>query len=97
MSILPNLLRSLVLTAIFSFLAPVFFIGVIFLTLILLGLIPHLGVIGEVGVAQVSHFFAIFGNGSVLRGILTIGMVGSVVGVLFDSYTFYRHQHFRDH
>lgn len=96
MSILPNLLRSLILTGIFSFLVPVTFIGIILATLLLLGYIPHLEIVGKAGVNQVSHFLAIFGSGSIARGVLTIGMTGSLVGMLFDAYTFYRHQNFRD-
>lgn len=96
MSILPNLLRSLVITAIFSFLTPVVFIGMIFVTLILLGYIPQLDVIGKVSVEQFTHFLAVFGSGSATQGLLTIATVASLVGVLFDMYTFYRYQNFRD-
>lgn len=96
MSILPNLLRSLILTGIFSFLTPVAFIGIILTTLLIIGFIPHLGVVGQVGVSQVFSFLSIFGSGSILLGVLTIAITASLVGILFDAYTFYRHQNFRD-
>ncbi|HEY9660097.1 MAG TPA: hypothetical protein V6C65_16690 [Allocoleopsis sp.] len=96
MSILPNLLRSLILTAIFSFLLPIVFIGTIFVTLILLGYVPKLEIIGSAGVEQVTNFLTIFGSGSAIQGVLTIAIVASLVGVLFDMSTFYRHQNFRD-
>jgi hypothetical protein len=97
MSILPNLLRSLFLTSIFSFLAPVFLIGTILASLVLLGYVPGLEVFGKVGVAQVAQFLKVFGSTSALRGLVTIGVVCSLVGVLFDAYnTFYRHQNLRD-
>jgi len=96
MSILPNLLRSLILTAIFSFLLPIVFIGTIFVVLILLSYIPKLDNIGSAGVEQVTHFLTIFGSGNAVQGALTIAMVASLVGVLFDMSTFYRYQSFRD-
>lgn len=96
MSILPNLVRSLILTGIFSFLAPVAFIGVILATLLVIGYIPHLEIVGKAGVAQVWHFLSIFGSGNVLHGILTIATTASLVAILFDAYTFYRYQNLRD-
>jgi hypothetical protein len=95
MSILPNLLRSLLLTGIFSFLTPVVFIGIIVATLSVMGYVPRLEVAGTVGVEQVTHFLAVFGSGSVLRGVVTISTTVSLVGMLFDAYTFYRYQNFR--
>lgn len=96
MSILPNLLRSLILTGLFSFLTPVAFIGIILATLLAIGYIPHLEIVGKAGVSQVFYFLTIFGSGSVLRGVLTIATTASLVGILFDAYTFYRHQNFRN-
>lgn len=95
MSILPSLLRSLVLTAIFSFLTPVVFIGLIWATLSGLGHIPHLEIIGLEGVEQVSKFLAVFGSGNAIQGVMTISFASTLVGVLFDAYTLYRYQNFR--
>lgn len=96
MSILPNLLRSLLLTSIFSFLAPVLLIGIILASLALLGYVPGLEVFGKAGVEQVAQFLKVFGSTSALRGVVTIGIACSVVGILFDAYTFYRYQNLRD-
>jgi hypothetical protein len=96
MSTLPNLLRSLLLTSIFSFLAPVLLIGTILASLVLLGYVPGLEVFGKVGVAQVAQFLKVFGSTSALQGLVTIGIACSVVGVLFDAYTFYRTENLRD-
>jgi type III secretory pathway component EscU len=96
MSILPNLLRSLLLTSIFSFLAPVFLIGTILASLVLLGYVPGLEVFGKIGVEQVAQFLKVFGSASALRGLVIIGVVCSLVGVLFDAYTFYRYQNLRE-
>ncbi|NJR37993.1 MAG: hypothetical protein HC781_03000 [Leptolyngbyaceae cyanobacterium CSU_1_4] len=96
MSILPNLLRSLLLTSIFSFLAPVLLIGTILASLALLGYVPGLEVFGKAGLEQVAQFLKVFGSTSALRGLVTIGIACSVVGALFDAYTFYRYQNLRD-
>lgn len=96
MSILPNLLRSLLLTSIFSFLAPVLLIGTILASLALLGYVPGLEVFGKAGVDQVAQFLKVFGSTSALRGLVTIGIACSVVGILFDTYTFYRYQKLRN-
>jgi len=96
MSILPNLLRSLLLTSIFSFLAPVLLVGTILASLALLGYVPGLEVFGKAGLEQVAQFLKVFGSTSALRGLVTIGIVCSVVGILFDAYTFYRYQNLRE-
>jgi hypothetical protein len=96
MSTLPNLLRSLILTSIFSFLAPVLLIGTMLASLTLIELVPKLEPLGRVGVEQIAHFLAVFGSGSAVRGLLIIGIVVSLVGVLFDTYTFYRLHNYRD-
>jgi hypothetical protein len=96
MSILPNLLRSILITSIFSFTAPILFIGGIWGSLVIIGVLPGLAIVREVGVEQVAQFLAEFGNGSSAQGLLVIGLVCSLVGVLFDTFTFYRHQNLRD-
>lgn len=95
MSILSNLLRSLLLTGIFSFLTPVVFIGLIVATLSFLGHIPHLEIVGIEGVEHISRFLAVFGSGSTVQGIIVISSASALVGVLFDAYTLYRYQNFR--
>lgn len=96
MSILPNLLRSLFLTGLFSFLTPVAFISIILVTLLVIGCIPHLDIVGKAGVSQICNFLAVFGSGSAVRGMITIATTGSLVGILFDAYTFYRYQNLRE-
>jgi hypothetical protein len=96
MSILPNFLRSLILASIFSFLAPVLLIGTILASLVLLGYVPGLEVFAKVGVEQIAAFLKVFGSTSALRGVITIGIACSLVGVLFDAYTLYRYQNLQD-
>lgn len=92
MSLLPNLLRSLLITGIFSFLAPTLLVGVVWAVISLMGYIPHAEAVSHVGIAQLTHVLDVFGSGSAFRGLLVIGLVCSLVGVLFDTYTFYRYQ-----
>lgn len=92
MSILPSLLRSLVITGIFSFLIPIIFIGLILATLALLGHIPHLEIVGIEGVERILRFLAVFGSGSALGGVVVISSASTLVGVLFDAYALYRYQ-----
>lgn len=96
MSILLHLLRSLLLTGIFSFLAPVLFIGAMLASLSLLGSVPLSAEVGKIGTEQILSFLSVFGSGSPIHGLLLIGTVCSLVGVLFDTCTFYRYQHLRD-
>jgi len=62
----------------------------------MLGYVPGLEVFGRAGVEQVAQFLKVFGSTSALRGLVTIGAACSVVGILFDTYTFYRYQNLRD-
>jgi hypothetical protein len=97
MSTLPNLLRSLLLTSIFCFLAPVLLFSLLLAGTAATGHIPLLTTIGNSSLEQITHFLEIFGSGSVWRGITVIGLVGSLVGVLFDTFAFYRFQDLRNH
>ena len=88
MSLLPNLLRSLLITSILSFLAPIFLVAVVWVVLFLIGYLPHLEAVGQVGTVHVSQFLEVFGSGSSVRGLVIIGLACSSVGVLFDTYAF---------
>jgi hypothetical protein len=92
MSFLTNFLRSLLVTVIFSFVAPIFLIGGLLLLLALIGYLPGLQAITDASAAGILHFLAIFGSGSSLRGLLIIGLTWSFVGALFDTYAYYRCQ-----
>jgi hypothetical protein len=97
MSILPNLLRSLVLTALLSFVAPIVLMTVLVVALCGIGYIPGLETIGQTGTTQLLTFLAVFGSGCPVQGILVIGLTCSLVGTLFDTYAFYRYQILNDH
>ncbi|MBD2445015.1 hypothetical protein H6G25_17860 [Dolichospermum sp. FACHB-1091] len=87
-----NFFRSLVLTTIFSFIAPIFLFGGILLVLSVFSYIPGLqGMIADISV-EVIHFLDTFGSGSSLNGLLIISLTCGFVGALFDTYVYYRSQ-----
>ncbi len=92
MTIFSNFFRSLILTTIFSFLAPVFLIGGLLVVLSLFSYVPGLqGMISAVSI-QILHFLATFGTGSSLNGLFIISLTCGFVGALFDIYVYYRYQ-----
>ncbi|NJL37811.1 MAG: hypothetical protein HC840_02410 [Leptolyngbyaceae cyanobacterium RM2_2_4] len=96
MSTLPSFLRSILITGIFSFIAPTLFVVGILVCLSGLGYVPLFSPISRTGLEQITHFLSVFGSGSSVNGLLVIGLVCSLVGILFDTYTFYRHQNLRN-
>ena len=92
MTMFTNFVRSLLLTIIFSFVAPMIFIGVALLLLSLLSLLPGLQTLAEIIATQISHFLATFGSGTPLQGLFVICLTCSFVGALFDTYVYYRCQ-----
>jgi hypothetical protein len=95
MTTLPSLFLSLLLTSIFSFLAPVLLLVVLLLGALGMSHLPALEAFGNGSLDQITHFLQIFGSGSGWRGVIVIGLVGSLVGVLFDTFSFYQSQHLR--
>jgi hypothetical protein len=85
------LLRSLLLTGILAFLAPILLITGMFSLLYLIEHLPKLDKFGHWGIQQFIHILTIFGGGSPFYGVLTIALVCSLVGILFDTYTLYRY------
>lgn len=92
MSILIILLRSLLLTSVLSFLAPLLVFGILLLSLSLSAHLPGLELFCCAGETQVKDFLATFGSGQPVEGLLVISCTCSIVGILFDSYAFYRDQ-----
>ncbi|MGB5961431.1 MAG: hypothetical protein WBG73_12275 [Coleofasciculaceae cyanobacterium] len=96
MSILPNFLRSLVLTVFLCFIAPFAVIAVFLASLIGIGYVPGFESVGASGTTQLLQFLAVFGSGCPLQGIIVIGFACGLVGALFDTYSFYRYQMLND-
>lgn len=92
MSLLMILLRSLLLTSVLSFLAPSLVFGIILLGLSLSAHISGLAIFSHAAEMQVKDFLATFGSGQPVDGLLVISCTCSIVGILFDSYAFYRDQ-----
>ncbi|MEW6490985.1 MAG: hypothetical protein AB1589_00325 [Cyanobacteriota bacterium] len=97
MSILPNYLRSLVLTVLLCFVAPIVVVTVLLAALGIMAYIPGFEPFGQAGNLQILNFLAVFGSGCPLQGVTTIGCTCSLVGALFDTYAFYRFQSLNDH
>lgn len=95
MSILPNFLRSLLLTIVLSFVTPMLFIGGGLIIVLLLGYVPGLQALGNAIAMTMTQFLATFGSGSAFHGLVVIGFTCSLVGGLFDTYAFYRYQNLR--
>ncbi len=92
MAILTNFLRSLLLTIIFCFAAPMILVGIVLAVAFLVGYIPGLQGMNEAFSTQVWQFLAIFGNGTPLQGIFVISLTCSFVGGLFDFYAIFRYK-----
>lgn len=97
MTIFPNFLRSLVLTISLSFVAPIVLMTALLAVISVISFVPGLEAVGQTGTTQLLQFLAVFGSGSPLQGATTIGFTCSLVGALFDAYTFYRYQSLSDH
>ncbi|MEB3273773.1 MAG: hypothetical protein ACO4AI_15505 [Prochlorothrix sp.] len=83
----PRIWTSLILTAFFSFLAPVLLLGGLWFCLYGLGqIIPPLAPFTDSALEQLRQFLAVFGTGDSWQGILVLGAVGATVGVLFETY-----------
>ncbi|WP_017318985.1 hypothetical protein [Mastigocladopsis repens] len=92
MTIMTNFLRSLLLSIVFSFVAPMFLFGGVLLAVSLAGYIPGLQGITEVINTLIMEFLSIFGSGTPLVGLFVICLTCSFVGALFDTYAYYRYQ-----
>ncbi|MEG4959544.1 MULTISPECIES: hypothetical protein [unclassified Microcoleus] len=91
MSIFPNFLRSVLLTSLLSFVAPLVLIGAGLTSFSLLGLVPALQGVGRSGEELILQFLTTFGSGCPLQGFFVIGLTFSLVGALFDTYASYQH------
>lgn len=92
MTIFTNFLRSLSITIIFSFVAPMFLVGGVLIVVSLMGYISGLQLVNEAIATNILEFLTIFGSGTPLRGLFVISLTCSFVGALFDTYAYYRCQ-----
>ena len=92
MRVASSLIVSLILTTIISFVIPVAIVGLILGVATLISLIPGLTIFGHQAVNCIVEFLAVFGTGNPLSGVITLGLVSSFVGALFDLFNIYRFQ-----
>ena len=92
MTMFINFLFSLMLSIIFSFLAPMIFFGIALSILWLGSYLPGLQALAEIIATQISNFLATFGSGTPIHGLIVICLTCSFVGALFDTYVYYRCQ-----
>lgn len=92
MTVMINFLRSLLLSIIFSFVAPMFLFGSVLCALSVAGYIPGLQEVTEVVSSLITEFLSVFGSGTPVGGLFVICSTCSFVGALFDTYAYYRYQ-----
>ncbi len=83
-----SFVRSLLVTSMVSFAAPLFLIGAIIVMLTAVAHVPNLETLGQVAIQQVFKFLAVFGNGNAIEGALVIALTCGLVGALFDTYAY---------
>jgi hypothetical protein len=86
--------HSLLLAVATSFVTPLLLLAVACSGLQLWTYLPWIGGLGVTIKQGITIFLTIFGNGSIVQGMLTISIVCAFVGALFDTYAFY---HFPTH
>ncbi|MEO1589922.1 MAG: hypothetical protein AAFU71_01385 [Cyanobacteria bacterium J06632_22] len=84
-------LTSLTTTLVVCFCLPFLTIGLLLGLLTMAEFSPLAG-FGETGLTHTLGILSTFGSGSVWQGVLTISVTLSLVGGLFDTYTFYHYQ-----
>ncbi len=92
-----NLMRSLTLTLILSFVFPLAIVGSLFLGLSVLGYLPWLAILGQLGQSQLISVLVIFGNGAILPGLVVIASTCSLVAGFFDLFNFWFYQTAREY
>jgi hypothetical protein len=90
-------LASLILLSIAaSFVAPLLLLAIACSGLQLWTYLPWIGGLGVTVNQGIAGFLTVFGDGSLVQGMLTISIVCAIVGALFDTYAFYHFPTQRD-
>lgn len=85
-----NLLKSLLLSLLFSFGSPLILIGLLLSIFSGLSHLPRVGEFAVTGSKSILNFLAIFGNGYPILGVLTIGLTCSLVGGLLELFNIFQ-------
>ena len=91
-SSLANLVRSLFVALCIGFLLPIVGIFMALAGLIVVGCVPGLLGLSQIGLQGLANFLITFGDGSCVEGTLVIGGAFALVTLLFDGYVTYRHR-----
>lgn len=91
-SSLANLAQSLFVALCIGFLLPIVGILMALTGLIVVGCIPGLLGLSQIGLQALANFLMTFGDGSCVEGALVIGGAFALVTLLFDGYVTYRHR-----
>lgn len=82
-------LISLLLSTLLSFIAPLMLIGFLVVCLALAAYLPGMASISQMITAQILKFLTVFGTGNAISGAVVIALACSLVGALFDTYSYY--------
>ncbi|MBT9313697.1 hypothetical protein [Leptothoe kymatousa] len=85
-----QLFSSLALTLVICFMLPAIVVGVAFGALTL-GAWSPLSAISELGRSHLADFLITFGAGNLGHGIVVICLTISIVGGMFEMFTFYKY------
>jgi hypothetical protein len=88
--------HSLLLSIAASFVAPLLLLAIACSGLQLWTYLPWIGGLGVTVNQGIAGFLTVFGDGSLVQGMLTISIVCAIVGALFDTYAFYHFPTQRD-
>jgi hypothetical protein len=81
-----------VITAIVTFLLPLLLLGGTLVVVAILAVVFPAVATFQTVPYKIKDFLSILGNGDAWQGALLLGSVSCLVGMLFDSYAFYRYQ-----
>lgn len=82
-------LVSLSLSILLSFVAPLVLIGFVVVCLALAAYLPGMASISQIATTQILKFLTVFGTGDAISGAVVIALACSLVGALFDTYSYY--------
>ncbi|MGF1567433.1 MAG: hypothetical protein ACFCVD_05090 [Nodosilinea sp.] len=85
-------LQTLTVTALVAFLIPLVLVVGLWLGLSVAQRWLPLAAISQQGLGRLVEVLTTLGGGNPWQGGLALGIAFSLVGILFDLYTFYRHQ-----
>jgi hypothetical protein len=97
MSLVVNLLRSLVLTTFLSFAMPIVLVGGMLMIVAAVGCVPGLTILGRIGSDRILEVLSILGSGYPVQGMLVVGLTWGTAGGLFELYNYYLYQNLRSH